>query len=144
LLAKNVAGKPVQEARELTKEDRVRIFFSDLQRLDELLEVVHRKALDGDPAAVHAEVKVLERRSRVVGLDAPRQLDMTLEVRTQRSTADMLRASIERMVAQGKLSLETQERIRPFGFLPSTEKSSDSASNAVVELSENEAKRLSN
>ena len=34
----------------------------------------------------------------------------------------MLRASIERMVAQWKLSLETQERIRPFGFLPSTEK----------------------
>ena len=54
----------------------------------------------------------------MVGLDAPRQLDMTLEVRTQRSTADALRASIERMVAQGKLSPETQERIRPFGFLP--------------------------
>ena len=109
----------MQEARELTKEDRVRIFFSDLQRLDELLEVVHRKALDGDPAAVHAEVKVLERRSRMVGLDAPRQLDMTLEVRTQRSTADMLRASIARMCADGKLSPETQDRIRPFGFLPS-------------------------
>ena len=107
-----------QGRRWLTKEDRVRIFFSDLQRLDELLEVVHRKALEGDPAAVHAEVKVLERRSRMVGLDAPRQLDMTLEVRTQRSTADMLRASIERMVAQGKLSSETQERIRSFGFLP--------------------------
>ena len=55
--------------------------------------------------------------SRMVGLDAPRQLDMTLEVRTQRSTGDVLRASI-RMVAQGKLSPETQERIRPFGFLP--------------------------
>jgi hypothetical protein len=86
----------MQEARELTKEDRVRIFFSDLQKLDELVEVVHRRALNGDSAAVHAEVKVLERRSRMLGLDAPRQLDMTLEVRTQRSTADALRASIAR------------------------------------------------
>jgi hypothetical protein len=64
-------------------EDRVRIFFNDLQRLDDLVEVVHRKALEGDNAAVHAEVKVLERRSRMLGLDAPRQLDMTLEVHTE-------------------------------------------------------------
>jgi hypothetical protein len=120
----------MQEARELTKEDRVRIFFNDLQKLDELLEVVHRKALDGDPAAVHAEVKVLERRSHMFSLDAPRQLDMTLEVRTQRSTGDVLRASIERMVAQGKLSPETQERIRPFGFLPKADaRSAEDAQN---------------
>ena len=57
----------------------------------------------------------------MVGLDAPRQLDMTLEVRAQRSTADMLRASIARMCAEGKLSPETQERIRPFGYLPNAD-----------------------
>jgi hypothetical protein len=76
------------------------------------------KALEGDNAAVHAEVKVLERRSRMLGLDAPRQLDMTLEVRARTSTPDPLRQAIARMAAQGKISPESQERIRPFGFLP--------------------------
>src|SRR5215831_19167681 len=108
----------MQEARELTKEDRVRIFFSDLQRLDELLEVVHRKALDGDPAAVHAEVKVLERRSRMVGLDAPRQLDMTLEVRPQRSTADALRASIESLRGSSRLRRRSGYGLSVFFRIP--------------------------
>jgi hypothetical protein len=65
----------------------------------------------------------------MLGLDAPRQLDMTLEIRAQRSTGDMLRAAIERMVAQGKLSAETLERIRPFGFLPEALRSAEDAPN---------------
>jgi hypothetical protein len=50
----NEMMKP-DELLELTKQDRMRI-FQEVRALDELAQVVHRKALDGDNAAGHLEL----------------------------------------------------------------------------------------
>lgn len=48
-------------------------------RLDRLQAAVWPKALSGDPAAVRAVVRLMERRARLLGLDAPVQVEFVDE-----------------------------------------------------------------
>jgi hypothetical protein len=79
--------------RDLTEEDRVSAFLEDLQALNELAAVVHKKALEGDNAAGHLDVKIRDRKASMFGYDSPVQFDMTLlATRREKSTAPFDRA----------------------------------------------------
>ena len=71
----NTAFRDVRQALEALlevehdKADEVRRI--ELQRLDELWRGLWPDATDGDPAAVRAALSLMERRAKLLGLDAP-------------------------------------------------------------------------
>ena len=50
----------------------------EARRLDQLTVALTPGIRAGDPRAVIAAVRVMERRAKLFGLDAPKQMDMTL------------------------------------------------------------------
>ena len=60
---KRVLQVPAEEVRSL-----------EMERLDKLWEAVYSKAALGDIAAITAALKIMERRSRLQGLDAPTKI----------------------------------------------------------------------
>ena len=69
------------EARQITERDRMRVFLEDSQALAELAVVVHKKAMEGDNAAGHLDLKIRERRASMYGYDSPVHFDMTLQAK---------------------------------------------------------------
>jgi len=118
----NEMMKP-DELLELTKQDRIRVFQEDLRALDELAQVVHLKALNGDNAAGHLDLKIRERKAQMFGYDSPQQYDMTLVAELRRpTTTDAMKTIIDRMVNDGRISEDSQQRIRALGgYLPEPE-----------------------
>jgi hypothetical protein len=125
----NEMMKP-DELLELTKQDRMRIFQEDLRALDELAQVVHRKALDGDNAAGHLDLKIRERKAQMFGYDSPQQYDMTLVAELRRpTTTDAIKTIIDRMVNEGRVSDDSKQRVRALGgYLPEPESLPESTS----------------
>jgi hypothetical protein len=52
-----------------------------LVRLDQLLQGVWLGAVDGNPAAVGLALRIMERRAKLLGLDAPAKIDIEARVR---------------------------------------------------------------
>lgn len=63
---------------EMSKAEDVRGI--ELERLDRLLLAVWGNATDGDDRAVRAALSIMERRSRLLGLDAPQKSEHSGEV----------------------------------------------------------------
>mgnify|MGYP000930301741 CR=1 FL=1 len=63
-------------ATELKDEAREAIAL-DLERLDAMLAVSYRAARGGDLAAMDRVLKILERRAKLLGLDAPTRSEVT-------------------------------------------------------------------
>src|SRR5215831_4865197 len=102
-----------RKRQELTAEGRLEAFYKDLRLLDQLTRAVHKKALaaDDNTAWGHLDLKCLERRAAMLGLDSPRQLDMTVVAAQQRPpTFDLLERAFDALVAQGEISEESQQR----------------------------------
>jgi len=79
----------------------------ELDRLDRLQMGVWAKALNGDSRAVDSVLRIIDRRTRILGLDAPKEVNLKAEVTTyDRNTID---AEVYRLVtlldggAQGAL-----------------------------------------
>lgn len=71
--------KDVQQAiRQYTEEPAREVREQELARLDGLLTSLWYKATTGDMFAVDRVIKIMERRAKLLGLDAPPQV--TLEV----------------------------------------------------------------
>lgn len=49
----------------------------ELERLDDLITALEPMARVGDPTAVNSYIKVMERRAKYLGLDAPEKRDLT-------------------------------------------------------------------
>src|SRR5215831_10390504 len=100
-----------RKRQELTPEGRLEAFYKDLRLLDQLTRAVHKKALaaDDNTAWGHLDLKCLERRAAMLALDCPTRVDMTMVAELKRpSTLDALRRSIDRMVAEGRISDESK------------------------------------
>lgn len=69
---KNVQAQNVEELREL-----------EGARLDRLQAAVWRQAMQGDVQSVRAVIRISERRSKLLGLDAPLKVEWTGEVDAQ-------------------------------------------------------------
>jgi len=52
----------------------------ELDRLDTLQEAVWTECLIGDKAAITTMLRVMERRSKLLGLDTPQQVDQTVRI----------------------------------------------------------------
>jgi hypothetical protein len=48
----------------------------EVARMDAMLDGLWPKVLDGNPRAVEVAIKVLERRARLLGLDAPQKINI--------------------------------------------------------------------
>lgn len=75
--------EPSQEVRRLEQE-----------RLDALLRAVWMQALAGKPDAVRQALSIMDRRSKLLGLDAPTKTSLTV------ITEDVLDAEIQRLEAE--------------------------------------------
>jgi len=79
-------------------------------RLDQLQEAVWPHARNGDVRAVEAVLKVIDRRVRLFGLDAPQRADVTLSVPAteEERRAQLLAAAAElaRRAASGRVDAE--------------------------------------
>lgn len=68
----------------------------ELDRLDRLQMGVWAKALNGDSRAVDSVLRIIDRRTRILGLDAPKEVNLKAEVTTyDRNTID---AEVYRLV----------------------------------------------
>jgi hypothetical protein len=85
--------EPAEEVRQL-----------ELGRLDKLLTAIWPAALKGEYPAVDRVLKIMERRACLQGLDAPRKLDVTYQLR-QMALADGL--DPDEMVRAAELILQT-------------------------------------
>lgn len=61
----------------------------ELGRLDSLQQSIWPKAMDGDPRAIEAALKILDRRAKLLGLDSAIKLEVL--------TVDALDAQIQRL-----------------------------------------------
>lgn len=64
----------------------------ELSRLDTLQQAIWPKAMSGDPRAIEASLKILDRRAKLLGLDSPVRLEVL--------TVDALDAQIQRLEAE--------------------------------------------
>jgi len=78
---------------------RLRHISLDLNRLDRLLEVFYKRAIeDVDTQAGLLCVKILERKSAMLGLDSPQKVDIVqLQTQQQPSRHDRIAAAINQM-----------------------------------------------
>lgn len=84
------------ELREKTVLDAVAVREIDLERCDVMLKGLWPKIKKGDPAAVGAGVRVLDRRARLLGHDAPQKTELVgaLAAITPEAAARMSEADI--------------------------------------------------
>jgi DNA-binding transcriptional MerR regulator len=61
--------EPAEEVRQL-----------EISRLDTMLEALWEKVLGGDPFAIDRCLKIMDRRAAYLGLDAPKQVDVSMRV----------------------------------------------------------------
>lgn len=78
---------------------RIAAIKLELERLDQLIRPFFVKALDGDTAAASILVKLSERRSDLLGLNAPMRIDATLvETYDNPSSTEDLQSAIDRLL----------------------------------------------
>lgn len=59
------------------KEDAREIIDLEIERLDRLFLAMYNQAVKGDQGAVGSCLRIMERRSKMLGLDAPKDIDVT-------------------------------------------------------------------
>lgn len=69
--AHRLVGAAIAEARTTVQEDVVELRALELSRLDGLLGTLWPKARQGDLQAVDRVLRIMERRAKLLGLDAP-------------------------------------------------------------------------
>jgi hypothetical protein len=85
----------------LSPETRVRLFREDLHRLDEMLAAHYPAARTGSSAAAQTCLRILERRSAMVGHDCPVRVDVILEPKARApSSTEQLLLELNRIVAE--------------------------------------------
>ena len=71
--------KYLQETAASTAEVAEEVRTLELDRLDKMLSCLWGAVLDGDPRAVEKALKVMERRAKMLGIDAPTVVHQTIE-----------------------------------------------------------------
>ena len=66
----------------------------EIERLEQMLSVLYRRALEGDTGAANSYAKLSERRSRLLGLDLPQRADMVLIEQPSQNSTQRLAAAL--------------------------------------------------
>jgi hypothetical protein len=69
--------RELEKLKAMNEEHAGDIRDLEIERLDALLEGLWEKASNGDERAVNSALKIMERRSRLLGLDAPTTTQIT-------------------------------------------------------------------
>jgi len=93
-----LAEIPMQQADEMRTVE--------LSRLDRLQRAVWPKAVKGDLQAVDRAIKIIDRRAKLFGLDAPQQVQITA------NDID-LDAAVDKMLRVAEMALEQEKTNRP-------------------------------
>lgn len=72
--------RALDELNEKIAEDAAEVLRLELERLDAMLLAVWPKAKQGHLGAIDRVLKIMERRSRLLGLDAPHKVDQKAEI----------------------------------------------------------------
>lgn len=94
-----LAEIPMQQADEMRTVE--------LSRLDRLQRAVWPKAVKGDLQAVDRAIKIIDRRAKLFGLDAPQQVQITA------SDID-LDAAVDKMLRVAEMALEKENAAESF------------------------------
>lgn len=79
---KSAAYKAFQRGIESIVKEPVEAYRAvELERLDKMTKGLAGRAFDGDIQAVHALLKVMERRAKMLGLDHSQELSLTADGR---------------------------------------------------------------
>lgn len=88
-----LANIPKLEADELRQQE--------VERLDLLTKAVWQHAMAGDPTAIDKALKIIDRRAKLLGLDAPQQVEM--------STGDVdLDSTVTKLLKVAELARENE------------------------------------
>lgn len=72
---KSAARQNVHDAiRDLTREPAKDVVLLELERLDTMLLALWKKAKSGDVRAIDSVLRIMERRSAYLGIDAPKKV----------------------------------------------------------------------
>ena len=93
-----LADIPAQQADEMRTVE--------LSRLDRLQRAVWPRAIKGDLQAVDRAIKIIDRRAKLFGLDAPQQVQITA------NDID-LDAAVDKMLRVAEMALEKEKSNRP-------------------------------
>lgn len=58
------------------------VLYLELERLDIMQRALWSKVENGDVSAINTSLKIIERRAKMLGLDAPEKLETTMAVKT--------------------------------------------------------------
>ena len=90
------AYKSVMRALELlaekTNENAEHVRDIELQRLDAMLKALWPRVLSGDEKAIDRVLRIMDRRARYLGLDAPERRDVTSGGEKLHDLADIIAA----------------------------------------------------
>lgn len=81
--ARKAVMRAMDRARKLATEDAREILERELERLDELQVALWPKARAGVPGSVDRVLRVMERRAKLLGLDAAQRVDVDLDGQTK-------------------------------------------------------------
>lgn len=73
----------------------------ELERLDALWVGIWRQALSGHPLAVASALKIMERRAKLLGLDAPQRMELDVQ-RHAEQLASELGLSVDAVLAEAE------------------------------------------
>lgn len=88
--ASSVYKHVAKAMKSIIKEPAEDVKALELDRLDQLLGAVWSKSLEGDVEAVNAALRIMERRTKYLGLDAPK-VDTTINL-YQSMSVDQMKA----------------------------------------------------
>lgn len=73
----NVRRAVMGAIEEITEEPAKEVLKLELSRLDAMLLGLYQKAKSGDAAAVDRVIRIMDRRAKYLGLDAPEKSELT-------------------------------------------------------------------
>lgn len=99
----SVAEAIEAELDELTKEPAEKLRTVEVARLDRLLKAMWAKAMKGDVTRVDRCLRIMERRAKLLGLDAP-----TKQEHTGKDGAELLFGKDTRTMSLAEMQAEMQ------------------------------------
>lgn len=79
--SKSMAHHMVQKAlRELVREPAEEVLILEIERLDRALVAIWNKVISGDVNSIRTMLSIMERRAKMLGLDAPAKSEVDLNI----------------------------------------------------------------
>lgn len=112
---KNIISNALKALAKEMKGQAEQIRSLELTRLDELQTAIWADCMDGKLTAIDRVLKIMERRSKLVGLDAPDRLDIKADMKLEH-----MKEAKERLMSK-ILDMVPQEEEEVAGELPAPE-----------------------